>query len=1286
MLLTFHIGNTIVSQEPQEIKLPSVLPPSPEAAAINKNGQMSVGLYNGAAQASIPIHSFKVGGLSLPISLDYSTTGTKVDEIPSRVGMGWTLNAGGVVSRVVHGAPDDQTTRLAVPNSPATPNSSNLTFYLNINPTEYGDPPTNDAEPDEFRYNAPGLSGKFVLDNSGTPVEIPYTGNKIQVFKGATHYYKVVITNLQGVIYEFGDGPEETTYSHIYVTGLHGWQTIKTAFYLKKITFPNKDYVSFNYSAITITSATGASQSVTRSDGGTNLCNGNPPACATNSYTDLSTKVSLVTYNSYYLSSINATDGTLINFSYASRPDYSGDNRVTSVTVSIPGSNSTPRTYVFNYIDPTTNSVGSYPGSTLTNQRFFLKEFTQIATNPQEITDSIKYVFDYDDVNNLPRRLAYSQDHFGYYNGVNNSYALPTTSDGYGWGGYNLADKTPNPTYAKKGTLVKITYPTGGYEEFQYESNTVPQIQQVQSTSSISVSGPGLGESSNNVWTGTINSIQYNQEVNLVVAATHNMYYWESIYQSPPANDPAKPVTIEFKNTTTNTVIYTSVRMVNSTITVPVTIVAGNNYQVKVTVNGQAYHGRCDVSWDPGAGVSYVTNNVATGGLRVRKIASYDPVSNKTTNRFYSYHFLADANKISSGIGTYIMGSGDYKNRYSVKTYCPSSCAGCFNLCSFETLMSNSAIPLYAHSGNIVSYRAVIESDDSLFLTGGIEHQYELPEITTGFTVLNDGIKGISKDSYTSLGGMEILTSYFNKDKTILKKIKNTYKIDTTAFLVPALTSRRNYNHITTTPVSDDDLAQFDASVYSWTSMWIQHDSTITSEYDLNGGSLITYSVDSYGARINTLPVKTETLGSDNQKIEVFMKYPNHYGTSPYTDMTTARMLSSVVEKKVIRNTAQISLEMKNYYIWYPGTSNTALIIEPQTLQTQKSSSSTQESRIHYHAYDSSGNILELSKENGTRISYIWNYLRTLPVAEIKNGSITQDAIAYSSFETSDKGYWTFSGATSSDNSCPTGAYVYSLGGGNVTKSVNSAKTYIITYWLKNSSGSVSVSGTAISGFPKTYWTNNGWTLYEHRVTGTSTVTISGSGTIDELRLYPLGAYMSTMTYSPGAGISSASSINNTLTRYEYDHFNRLKAIRDGNRNILKMYDYAFKQSFTACSNTTANWTATGIERCVQTGPNNNYNGQKEKQEKDLNNCSSTYLQTRWVSITPTGCSTTSCSGEGFRIPTGGSSCIAGQKIFIYQTYLGGGNWECKYYYYWTEDGYRSQDYISTNISVCEVD
>src|SRR5687768_14128345 len=77
----------------QDVKLPSILPPSPEAASLVKEGQIAVGLHNGAANASIPLYEIKMNGFSLPIALNYTSNGTKVDEIPSRVGLNWSLTA-----------------------------------------------------------------------------------------------------------------------------------------------------------------------------------------------------------------------------------------------------------------------------------------------------------------------------------------------------------------------------------------------------------------------------------------------------------------------------------------------------------------------------------------------------------------------------------------------------------------------------------------------------------------------------------------------------------------------------------------------------------------------------------------------------------------------------------------------------------------------------------------------------------------------------------------------------------------------------------------------------------------------------------------------------------------------------------------------------------------------------------------------------------------------------------------------------------------------------------------
>src|SRR5882672_6030027 len=91
LLLTANLF-AIAQDDPMQLKLPDILPPSPEAAAINKNGQLSVGMISGGAQASIPLYEIKLKSVRIPISLNYASNGTKVDEIPSRAGMNWTLS------------------------------------------------------------------------------------------------------------------------------------------------------------------------------------------------------------------------------------------------------------------------------------------------------------------------------------------------------------------------------------------------------------------------------------------------------------------------------------------------------------------------------------------------------------------------------------------------------------------------------------------------------------------------------------------------------------------------------------------------------------------------------------------------------------------------------------------------------------------------------------------------------------------------------------------------------------------------------------------------------------------------------------------------------------------------------------------------------------------------------------------------------------------------------------------------------------------------------------------
>lgn len=113
---------------------------------------------------------------------------------------------------------------------------------------------------------------------------------------------------------------------------------------------------------------------------------------------------------------------------------------------------------------------------------------------------------------------------------------------------------------------------------------------------------------------------------------------------------------------------------------------------------------------------------------------------------------------------------------------------------------------------------------------------------------------------------------------------------------------------------------------------------------------------------------------------------------------------------------------------------------------------------------------------------------------------------------------------------------------------------YVVSYWSKTGS-SYAVTG---SGATKQGKTINGWTYFEHPISGTSAVTISGAGSIDEVRLYPADAQMISYTYSPLIGVTSECDIANRITYYFYDGIGRLKWIKDQDGNIIKTFQYHY--------------------------------------------------------------------------------------------------------------------------------
>ena len=190
----------------------NVVPPSPDAASLGKYGEIPVSLYTGTPSIDIPLYEIN-RAVRVPISLSYHASGVKVDEIASMVGMGWVLNAGGVITRTIHGMPDDILGGLQTTDGRNKFNQYRTNTMTYAESQLYEKDVLNggyDTEPDEYYYNFLGRSGKMVFDELNNPVLLGEQRLKITMISGG-----FMITDEQGTKYFF---TEKETTKPTYVT------------------------------------------------------------------------------------------------------------------------------------------------------------------------------------------------------------------------------------------------------------------------------------------------------------------------------------------------------------------------------------------------------------------------------------------------------------------------------------------------------------------------------------------------------------------------------------------------------------------------------------------------------------------------------------------------------------------------------------------------------------------------------------------------------------------------------------------------------------------------------------------------------------------------------------------------------------------------------------------------------------------------------------------------------------------------------------------------------------
>lgn len=467
---------------------------SPTAASLGKYGDIPVNYHTGLPQISIPVYTIKSGHLSLPISLSYHASGLKVQEQASWVGAGWSLNAGGVITRTVVGAPDDRGN--APINNVSNGHYTDYGFnnYLNNSSGVPDDIAFSrgykDGEPDLYFFNFGGYTGKFYFNDDRTPMIVPEQDFKIvpdyTLGPGFTGF---TITTPDGIRYFFGKtgnngtvDPIEGTTTATVENGINNANAAASSWYLNKIVSAdgmdsvNLSYQQEKYSYYTIAMTPVLS---------INYSPSNVKFCGYNLVKNFTTGVRL--------SQINFANGTVtFNKAAAPRKDLAAGDDVNSSMTDVTNTSA----YALGSIQITDNNgfckkdslyYGYFYGGNTSNlsssdygtynlhsdtTRLRLDSIQEMTCNSTS-TKIPPYKFTYFP-ELVPRHLSFGIDHWGFYNGItNNSTLVPTYTITTGGTPTTYTGATRDAFFPamRGGALQKITYPTGGTTSFDFENH-----------------------------------------------------------------------------------------------------------------------------------------------------------------------------------------------------------------------------------------------------------------------------------------------------------------------------------------------------------------------------------------------------------------------------------------------------------------------------------------------------------------------------------------------------------------------------------------------------------------------------------------------------------------------------------------------------------------------------------------------------------------------------------------------------------------------------------------------
>ena len=174
-----------------------VVNPTADATAMLRYQDCPVSYATGTADVTVPLLQYNYGELAVSLAISYHTGGIKVDDPAGCIGLGWSLQGLGRVSRQICVMPDEKLPfmRSGELNDPTAKDCYDLTFFK------------KEANYDRYSYDIPGYSGSFIVDGDSI-VDFSQNGVKIMDYtiknNALSSNSSITMLTPDGTLYTFG--------------------------------------------------------------------------------------------------------------------------------------------------------------------------------------------------------------------------------------------------------------------------------------------------------------------------------------------------------------------------------------------------------------------------------------------------------------------------------------------------------------------------------------------------------------------------------------------------------------------------------------------------------------------------------------------------------------------------------------------------------------------------------------------------------------------------------------------------------------------------------------------------------------------------------------------------------------------------------------------------------------------------------------------------------------------------------------------------------------------------